>query len=148
MKKLLFCVVALLFVFNLALTESVIARGGGHSSGDRSSGSHSSGGHASKGYSSGGKYSRGHSTSRSRSGGTHSFKESSKAAPGVKRDSRGRIARSSKAKQEFMKQTGYPKGRPGYVVDHVVPLKKGGCDCPSNMQWQTKAEAKAKDKVE
>jgi hypothetical protein len=47
-----------------------------------------------------------------------------------------------------MKSTGYPHGRKGYVVDHIVPLKRGGCDCPANMQWQTKAEAKAKDKWE
>ncbi len=47
-----------------------------------------------------------------------------------------------------MKQTGYPKGRPGYVVDHVVPLKRGGTDSTSNMQWQSKEDAKAKDKVE
>jgi hypothetical protein len=36
----------------------------------------------------------------------------------------------------------------GYVVDHVVPLKGGGADAPANMQWQTVAEAKAKDKIE
>jgi hypothetical protein len=64
------------------------------------------------------------------------------------RDSDGKIKRSSKAKYEFMKQSGYPKGRPGYVVDHIILLKKGGCDCPSNMQWQTKEEAKRKDKWE
>jgi hypothetical protein len=34
------------------------------------------------------------------------------------------------------------------VVDHVKPLKRGGADAPSNMQWQTKADAKAKDRVE
>jgi len=47
-----------------------------------------------------------------------------------------------------MRMTGYPHGRPGYIIDHIKPLKKGGCDCPSNMQWQTKAAAKAKDKWE
>jgi hypothetical protein len=47
-----------------------------------------------------------------------------------------------------MRMTGYPNGGPGYVVDHIVPLKRGGCDCPSNMQWQTVQEAKAKDRWE
>jgi len=27
-----------------------------------------------------------------------------------------------------MKQTGYLHGRPGYVVDHIVSLKRGGAD--------------------
>jgi hypothetical protein len=26
---------------------------------------------------------------------------------------------------------------PGYVVDHIVALKRGGADHPGNMQWQT-----------
>jgi hypothetical protein len=69
-------------------------------------------------------------------------------AIGVQRDSHGRIARSSKAKSAFKKQTGFPHGRPGYVIDHIVPLAKGGSDSPGNMQWQTSAEAKAKDRVE
>jgi len=67
---------------------------------------------------------------------------------GVQRDSHGRIKRNESAKHEFMRMTGYPHGRPGYVVDHITPLKRGGCDCPSNMQWQTIQEAKAKDKWE
>lgn len=66
-------------------------------------------------------------------------------AVGVARDSHGRIARSSKAKAEFRKQTGYPHGRPGYVIDHITPLSRGGSDSPGNMQWQTKEEAKTKD---
>jgi hypothetical protein len=36
---------------------------------------------------------------------------------------------------------------PGYVVDHMVPLKRGGADKPSNMQWQTKEAAKEKDRT-
>jgi len=30
----------------------------------------------------------------------------------------------------------------------VIALKRGGADTPANMQWQTVAEAKAKDRVE
>jgi len=45
-------------------------------------------------------------------------------------------------------ETGCPNGRPGYVIDHIQPLACGGADTPSNMQWQTVAEAKAKDKTE
>ena len=64
------------------------------------------------------------------------------------RDNRGHIARSLQAREEFMRQTGYLHGRPGYVVDHIVPLKRGGADAPSNMQWQTKSDAHAKDRWE
>lgn len=52
------------------------------------------------------------------------------------------------ARKVFKKATGFPKGRPGFVIDHIVPLACGGRDLPSNMQWQTRAEARAKDKVE
>jgi hypothetical protein len=37
---------------------------------------------------------------------------------------------------------------PGYVVDHITPLACGGKDEPANMQWQTIADAKEKDKWE
>jgi hypothetical protein len=47
-----------------------------------------------------------------------------------------------------MRRTGYPKGRKGYVVDHIVPPECGGADIPFNMQCQTVAEAKIKDRNE
>jgi 5-methylcytosine-specific restriction endonuclease McrA len=66
----------------------------------------------------------------------------------------GRIRRSSHARHSFQQvhpcpSTGSTAGHcPGYMVDHIVPLKRGGADSPENMQWQTAAEAKAKDRVE
>ena len=87
----------------------------------------------------------------SSSGGSH---PRSHAALGMKRDKHGRIARSEESKESFKKShpcpsTGRNSGAcPGYVIDHVVPLKRGGADAPSNMQWQTTRAAKAKDKVE
>jgi hypothetical protein len=58
------------------------------------------------------------------------------------------------AKRQFERQnpcpsTGKTTGRcPGYVVDHRRALAEGGADEPSNMQWQSTADAKAKDKWE
>lgn len=58
------------------------------------------------------------------------------------------------ARAEFMRQfpcpaTGASRGGcPGYVVDHVMPLCAGGIDAPHNMQWQTVADAKIKDREE
>jgi hypothetical protein len=72
----------------------------------------------------------------------------------VVRDKHGRIKRSASAKHDFERQqpcpsTGKSSGRcPGYVVDHVRPLECGGVDAPSNMQLQTVASGKAKDKTE
>lgn len=41
------------------------------------------------------------------------------------------------------------RGRcPGYIVDHIQALKRGGADRPENMQWQTVEEAKQKDRWE
>ena len=80
--------------------------------------------------------------------GTAKKATASRRATAQPREMKGRIVRSATAKRAFERQTGYPHGRPGYVVDHIRPLACGGADAPSNMQWQTVAEAKAKDKVE
>jgi hypothetical protein len=34
------------------------------------------------------------------------------------------------------------------MVDHIIPLKRGGVDGPSNMQRQSSAAARAKDRIE
>ena len=99
--------------------------GGSHSSGSHSSGQHSSQSHA-----------------------------HSNAAADVQRDNHKRIKRSAAAKDQFKRQhpcpsTGKSTGAcSGYVIDHIVPLKRGGKDAPGNMQWQTKEEAKLKDRME
>ncbi len=78
------------------------------------------------------------------------------AHPTVQRDQHqhGKIKRSKAAKSAFERQQPCPStGRtggscPGYVVDHVKALECGGADDPANMQWQTSADAKAKDRTE
>lgn len=63
-------------------------------------------------------------------------------------------ARSSAARAAFQRQhpcpaTGAPRGAcPGWIVDHVVPLCAGGADRPGNMQWQSAADARIKDRAE
>jgi hypothetical protein len=42
----------------------------------------------------------------------------------------------------------YQVGIGVYAIDHVVPLKRGGADGSGNMQWQTVAAGKAKDKAQ
>lgn len=62
--------------------------------------------------------------------------------------------RSARARRQFLQfhpcpSTGRTTGRcPGYVIDHVRPLKRGGQDDPANMQWQTAGEARRKDRWE
>src|SRR5918996_535463 len=36
----------------------------------------------------------------------------------------------------------------GYVIDRIIPIVCGGAEAPENMQWQTLAEAKEKDRWE
>jgi hypothetical protein len=65
-----------------------------------------------------------------------------------------KIKRSWKERSEFKAihscpSTGKNKGAcPGYIIDHIEALACGGADKPYNMQWQTIADAKAKDKWE
>lgn len=63
-------------------------------------------------------------------------------------DLEAKTKRSSKVRHDFMRQTGYPHGRPGYVIDHIKPLCAGGADAVSNLQWQTVEAAKRKDRLE
>lgn len=65
------------------------------------------------------------------------------------------IKRSAAAVSEF-KRTHYcpatklkgNKPCPGYIVDHRKALCDGGADRPGNMQYQTLAASKAKDRTE
>jgi hypothetical protein len=76
------------------------------------------------------------------------------AHPTVSRGMFGRIKRSGAEKNAFKRQqpcpsNGSTSGKcPGYVIDHVKPLECGGADLPVNMEWQTIADGKAKDKTE
>lgn len=62
--------------------------------------------------------------------------------------------RSAAARRAFQRShpcpsTGKRSGRcPNHVIDHVIPLACGGPDAPSNMQWQSVQDAKAKDRWE
>lgn len=73
---------------------------------------------------------------------------------GVERTAAGHIKRSPRARAEFKRAQPCPStgrssgGCPGYVIDHIQPLKRGGADRPSNMQWQTVQAAKEKDRRE
>jgi hypothetical protein len=73
---------------------------------------------------------------------------------GTRSHHHGRYKRSTAAKNEFKREhpcpaTGRSSGRwPGYVINHVNPLECGRADAPYNMQWQTVAEGKAKDRTE
>ena len=70
------------------------------------------------------------------------------------RNSKGRIQRSAASRRSFKQSHPCPSTNksfgacPGYVIDHIRPLKRGGEDAPSNMQWQTREAAKQKDRSE
>jgi hypothetical protein len=62
--------------------------------------------------------------------------------------------RDPEVRKQFQREhpcpsTGKTSGAcPGYVRDHITPLCKGGADATWNLQWQTQAAGKAKDKWE
>lgn len=131
-----------------AMPAFASSKSSGHPGGSSTHSSTHSSSHASSSHSSS-------KSSHSSSSPTHSSGgHKSTFAPGVQPDEHGKIKRSEKSKDDFKKQhpcpsTGKSGGScPGYVIDHVVPLKKGGADAPYNMQWQTEAAAKQKDKWE
>jgi len=64
------------------------------------------------------------------------------------------LPRSKAARAAFMRShpcpaNGHTRGScSGWQIDHVTPLKCGGADDASNMQWLTIADHKAKTKAE
>lgn len=63
------------------------------------------------------------------------------APEAITRDARGDIARSTAQRAAFIRMhpcpaTGEVTGAcPGWAVDHVVPLVRGGADSVGNLQW-------------
>jgi hypothetical protein len=61
--------------------------------------------------------------------------------------------RSAAVRREFQRShpcpsTGLTHGAcPGYIRDHIVALDCGGSDSSKNLQWQTVADAKKKDRT-
>jgi len=64
------------------------------------------------------------------------------------------LKRSATVKKHFKQQTicpttgTYTQKCNGYVVDHIIPLKCRGKDAIENLQYQTIAEGKKKDRYE
>jgi hypothetical protein len=54
----------------------------------------------------------------------------------VTQDEWGRCVRNKGRYNLFIKQTGH---HPDLFANHIVPLRCGGCDVPSNMEWMTRA---------
>jgi hypothetical protein len=83
---------------------------------------------------------------------THSRSTPDPAA--ARADGNSKVTRSKAARAAFQRANPCPATQkttgacPGYVVDHVIALACGGPDTPANMQWQTVAEGKEKDRWE
>lgn len=71
------------------------------------------------------------------------------AAPADARIPRSTAAKNAFARAHVCPSTGlYRLPCKGYVVDHVKALACGGADAAYNMQYQTIAAGKAKDRIE
>jgi hypothetical protein len=68
----------------------------------------------------------------------------SKKAARVTRTKKGKIKRSQSEKKKFLHSRGYKRVPPGYEVDHITPLYKGGSDKANNMQLIPKLQHRAK----
>lgn len=56
---------------------------------------------------------------------------------------------TAQQKRELFEAAGIPKDdRKNYVIDHKIPLELGGTNDGSNLQVQSRGEAKRKDRVE
>lgn len=58
------------------------------------------------------------------------------------------VKRSEANKRLFLKSKGLKSLPAGYEIDHIIPLSKGGTDCPDNMQLLTVAEHRKKTALE
>jgi hypothetical protein len=73
---------------------------------------------------------------------------------GLAGSAEARCARSHAVRAAFQRlhpcpSTGQTVGAcPGYVFDHIVPLCAGGADSVANLQYQTIAAGKIKDRAE
>lgn len=63
-------------------------------------------------------------------------------------DAKATTCRNPAVKHAFDVSQGYPHGRKGYIVDHLCALSCGGIDAITNMQYQTSAASKLKDRWE
>jgi hypothetical protein len=61
------------------------------------------------------------------------------------KDKSNRVIQSTSARREFLVKSGYPKGRIGHVIDHIVPIEKGGADVVGNLYWASYKEAREKE---
>lgn len=71
------------------------------------------------------------------------------AGPAVAKEHRSQAVLHAFQATHPCPSTGRTRGAcAGWVKDHIVPLACGGRDAVGNLQWQTVANAKAKDRWE